>query len=56
MRTAKARVTELAEDLAQRVVHFFQDPGMLVQGLVVQPGQPRDGLVNTGVTSTLTSK
>jgi hypothetical protein len=44
-----ARVAELAEDLAQPVVHFLQDGGPLGQVHVLERGKTLDGRVDPGV-------
>jgi hypothetical protein len=49
-RRLPAGITELAEDLAQPVVHLLQDGGPVGQVHVVERGEAADGRVDPGVT------
>jgi hypothetical protein len=44
-----AGVAELAEDLAEPVVHLFEDGGPLVEIDLVEVGKPLDGLIDPGI-------
>jgi hypothetical protein len=55
-RTGRARRAELAEDLAEPVVHGLKRRGPVVERQVVNGGETVDGLVHPGVTSAFGSR
>jgi hypothetical protein len=48
-RARTARVAKFAEDLAEPVVHLFEDRGPVVEVDLVEVGKPGDGLVDAGI-------
>jgi hypothetical protein len=55
-RTGRARRAELAEDLAEPVVHGLKRRGPVVERQVVNGGETGDGLVHPGVTGAFGSR